>query len=176
MEKSYDQLEEKHEEYMEKLCLIRELETELDMEESFMDDIDSWKISVSNAYDTMMPKLSNNQDPVIIKPKIKVKPIDPPTFDGKIRKYLTFISDYDRIMVEIYGDNPFALKQCLTGEALDTIRGVEDDYTQMRKRLDDRYGDPTKLTDTIINEIKSIELVPDGDNRKLVAAIDTIEQ
>ena len=176
MSKSYDQLEEKHEEYMEKLCLNKGLDSELDREETFMDLVDSLKISVTTAYDATRPQSSDSQNSVAVKPRIKVKPIDPPNFDGDIRQYLTFIADYDRIMKETYGDNPYALKQCLTGDARNTIRGVEDDYTQMMKRLNDRYGDPTKLTDNIINEIKAIETVPDGDNRKLVAAIDTIEQ
>lgn len=37
-------------------------------------------------------------------------------------------------MHPLYGDDPYALKSCLVGEALDCVEGVNDDYTVMFQR------------------------------------------
>ena len=176
MDSAYNKVEEAHELYLEKLIHAKDLDTDFEKEESFMNTVDSLKITVTSAYDNVAQKSNDAKDSIATKPKIKVKPIDPPKFDGDIREYPTFKTDYHRIMTATYGDNPFALKQCLSGEALETVRGVEDDFEEMVKRLDQRYGDPTKLADRIINEIKGIDKIPEGNNRKLIYAINTIEQ
>lgn len=43
--------------------------------------------------------------------QVKVKTIDPPRFDGKIREYPTFKKNYLRLMEKKYGQDPYALKQ-----------------------------------------------------------------
>lgn len=79
-------------------------------------------------------------------------------------------------MKDTYGENPFALKQCLNDDALNTVRGFEDDYRKMWERLDEVYGDHNKLVDTIINEIKGIKPIPEGNNKRFIEAVDLIEQ
>lgn len=54
----------------------------------------------------------------------------------KVRDYPIFRKDYVRLMQGTYGEDPYALKQCLTGEELEVIKGVEDDCKQMFERLD----------------------------------------
>jgi hypothetical protein len=88
--------------------------------------------------------------------KIKVKPLDPPKFDGDIRQYQTFRSNYRKIMTETYGKNAYALFQCLSGEALSVVHGVEDDFDKMFYRLDQRYADPIRLTDCIIEQLRKL--------------------
>ena len=137
LSKSYEKLEEKHEEFMEKLCIAKEMNAEIEAEESFMNDIDSLKLVVTAAYDDIISEPDSKQVSALsAKPKIKVKPIEAPVYDGDRRKYFIFKDDYKRIMEDLYGDNPFALKQCLLGEAEKVIRGYEDNYKEMWKRLD----------------------------------------
>jgi hypothetical protein len=59
-------------------------------------------------------------------------------------------------MMSSYGQDPFALKKCLSGDALRTVKGVDDDFTEMFHRLDIKYGRPEKQTDAVLNEIKKI--------------------
>ena len=86
--------------------------------------------------------------------KVKVKPIEPPKFGGDIRQYQTFRSKDEKTMTANYGKNAFALKQCLSDDALSVVHGVEDDYEEMFRRLDQKYADPVRLTDTVINQLR----------------------
>jgi hypothetical protein len=42
-------------------------------------------------------------------------------------------------MMSSYGQDPFALKKYLSGDALRTVKGVDDDFTEMFYRLDIKY-------------------------------------
>ncbi|KAK4319307.1 hypothetical protein Pmani_009766 [Petrolisthes manimaculis] len=77
--------------------------------------------------------------------RVNVKSSDPPKFSGNIRDYPTFRKDYERLVTNNYGENPYALKSCLTGDALAVVRGVEDSFSEMVKRLDDKFGNSVKL-------------------------------
>ena len=94
---------------------------------------------------------------------MKVKKLDNPSFGGDIRCYPTFRRDYERHMVPVYGNDAFALRSVLNGEALKTIKGVDDDYDEMFKRLDQKYGRPEKINDAILEQLKSLQAVKDGD-------------
>jgi hypothetical protein len=64
-----------------------------------------------------------------------------------------------------YGQDPFALKKCLSGDALRTVKGVDDDFTEMFHRLDIKYGRPEKQADAVLNEIKKLKSSTEGDDR-----------
>ena len=55
------------------------------------------------------------------------------------------------------------------------ISSCEDNVNVMIERLDDKYGDPSKLTDNIINEIKTFKYVEGGDSNRLIDFISVIE-
>lgn len=55
--------------------------------------------------------------------KFKLKAVEPPTFEGKIREWPTFKSNYDRIVLPIYDEDPYVLLKCLRGSALEVVRG-----------------------------------------------------
>lgn len=107
--------------------------------------------------------------------KVKVKPVDGPKFSGDIRQYSTFCKDYKRIMMPLVGSEAFHLRASLEGEAAKVVVGVEDDFSEMMKRLDLIYGDPAKLTDSIMTEIKGLKPVPESDHEKFIAAVNKIE-
>ena len=107
---------------------------------------------------------------------IKIKALPPPTFDGDMRRFGTFIKDYDRLMLVKYGKDPYSLISCLSGEALECVKGVEDSYEAMLSRLKDKYGNPCKITDSIMRDVKLLRPIPDGDPKKLVHAVNVIER
>ena len=55
------------------------------------------------------------------------------------------------------------------------IKGIEDNYSEMFKRLDAKYGEPRKL-DAIVFNIQKLKPVPEGDSRKFINMVDVIER
>ncbi|KAK4304584.1 hypothetical protein Pmani_023463 [Petrolisthes manimaculis] len=108
--------------------------------------------------------------------KFIVKKLEPPKFDGQIRLYPTFKKDFERLMITNYGEDPYVLKQCLLGEALKVVHGVDDDFYKMIDRLDDKFGNVTKVVDSVLCEIKALKPVPERNNKKLVELVNTVER
>ena len=52
---------------------------------------------------------------------------------------------------------PYGLHSCLTKEALGVVRSVDDNIDEMLKRLDEKYGDPEKIADVVIDSIKRVD-------------------
>lgn len=52
--------------------------------------------------------------------------------------------------MDSFGMDPFAMKQCLTGEAIKTVKGVETDYDEMFNRLDEKYGNSRKIVVVVL--------------------------
>ncbi|XP_068229339.1 uncharacterized protein [Palaemon carinicauda] len=107
---------------------------------------------------------------------VKVKALQPPQFSGDIRDFLNFRDDYKRLMVHSFGKDPYALRSCLSGEALNTVRGIENDNDEMLSRLDLRYGDNHKLVDAVLSDLKSIKPGNNGDNRAFVKMVERVER
>ena len=53
-------------------------------------------------------------------PKLRKQRLTPPDFTGRIREYPTFRKVYERLMKPVY-DDPYVLRSCLSGEALDVV-------------------------------------------------------
>ena len=102
-----------------------------------------------------------------------------PTFSGNIREYPRFKGEFERHVKPSYKNNlhktAFALKSCLSGEPLDLIRNVDDDYNEMIKRLDDKYGDTQRFTDAIMNEVKSLTAVSSRDDQGFIHLVNLVE-
>ena len=90
---------------------------------------------------------------------IRLERIKMPTFAGNIRDYPSFKTDFIRQVLPDFKNDEHAaaytLKSCLSGVPLSIIRNVDDDLAEMWKRLDDKYGKPSKFTDAIMNDIKN---------------------
>ena len=95
---------------------------------------------------------------------------------GDIREYANFKHDFKRLMEPAYGKDAYALRSCLFGSALQTVKGVADDYDQMFQRLDDVFGNSRKFVDSIIYDIKSIKPVHEGDNKRFIMMVDIIKR
>ena len=50
----------------------------------------------------------------------------------------------------------YILRSCLRKEATDTVKSVDDDIQEMWKWFDEKYGDPAKVADAIINTIQNV--------------------
>lgn len=45
----------------------------------------------------------------------------------------------------------------------------------MFKRLDLKYGRPEKLADTVLTDIKTLKIVPEGESKKFIEMVETVE-
>ena len=70
---------------------------------------------------------------------------------------------------------PYALKKCLSGEAVNTIKGVDDDFDEMIRRLDNKFGRAEKQSDAIISQLRKLKPVQDGDIRKFIEFVEVVE-
>ncbi|XP_063603426.1 uncharacterized protein LOC134779294 [Penaeus indicus] len=120
--------------------------------------------------------MANNEKKATDKPKVKVKRFEPPKFEGNLREYPTFKEDYKNLVQSEYGADPYALKMCLGGEALQAVKGSEGNYDEMFKRLDDKFGNPRKIVDLVISDLKSLRKISDGDTKGFIKMVDQVEQ
>ena len=115
--------------------------------DSYMEEVDSVLDRMRAIYASCVSKSSSETSR---SSQIHVKALDSPRFGGNIREYSNFKQDFTILMVTTYGKDAYALRSCLCGPALQTVRGVEDDYDKMIERLDKGFGDSRKFVDTII--------------------------
>ena len=120
-------------------------------------------------------KIENDQKS-LDKPKVKVKKFEPPKFEGNLRDYPTFKEDYKNLVQSMYGTDPYALKMCLGGEALQAVKGSEGNYEEMFQRLDDKFGNSRKIVDLVISDLKSLKKITDGDTKGFIKMVDQVEQ
>lgn len=83
-------------------------------------------------------------------PKTRMQRLAPPHFDCKVKEYSTFRKDSEKLMKSAYGDDPYALRSCLSGEALEIVRGADDSFDSMIERLYARYGNPSRQVETVL--------------------------
>lgn len=70
---------------------------------------------------------------------------------------------------------PYILRSCLGKEPADIIKSFDDDLEAMWKRLDEKYGAPTKVVDVIMNAIQNTRNIRDGENNRLIELINIVE-
>ena len=176
MNESYKELEMGHAKFIE--LLDPEDDTDAVNQDSANQDMDKMygelcecRIIVNRVSEDSKDIEKNKQ-----KETVKIKRLDAPNFQGEIRQFPSFKRDYTAIMVPTYGSDPFALKKSLSGEALKIIQGVDNDYHEMWKRLELKYGTPERLTDAILSYIRALKVIADGDQVSFINSVDTIER
>ena len=108
---------------------------------------------------------------------IQLEKVKMPSFTGEIRDYPRFKTDFERqVMPTISIENaPYILRSCLSKKAANTVKSIDDDLDAMWKRLDEKYGDPAKVVDVIMNDIQNTRNIKDGENRRLIEFVNIIE-
>ena len=69
----------------------------------------------------------------------------------------------------------YVLRSCLTKVPLDIVRYEDDDLDEMWKRLDEKYGKPSKLADVVMRDIKKLCAIREGDDRRF-DVVDVVEK
>ena len=108
---------------------------------------------------------------------LQLEKVRMPHFDGELRKYPQFKRDFQKqVMTQIRkGDAAYVLRTCLKGEPARLVNCVDDDIDEMWHRLDDKYGDPAKVADVIIDEIKRFRMLREGEDKRFIEFVTLIE-
>ena len=108
---------------------------------------------------------------------IRMEKVKLPTFDGNLRNYARFKSDFQKqVQPNLSKDAaPYTLRSCLAKEPLNVVKSVDDDLEKMWERLDEKYADPAKITDVIINTIQNFKTIKENDNKKFIEFVNVIE-
>ena len=167
----YERMEDAHDNY---LAVLAEDDAEVVLANAHLENACKLQSQlftrVVQAKDTALARQS------VPSTSLKVKKLDAPKFGGDMRKFPTFIKDYENYMEPTYGSDSYALRSCLSGPALDVVAGVDDDYEEMWMRLKLKYGDTERLVDTVLNDLKSISPVSENDPKMLLTLINTVER
>ena len=110
---------------------------------------------------------------------IKSEKIKNPTFNGDIRSFARFKSDFNDIVVP---NNPsvkaqtYVLKEhCLQGESKKLVVNMTD-LTAIWERLESRYGDEIEIVNSVITEIQDFQLNKSDQDRSLIKFVDKLER
>ncbi|XP_068696785.1 uncharacterized protein [Montipora foliosa] len=108
---------------------------------------------------------------------LSLEKIKLPKFDGEIREYPQFKRDFQRHVEPTLdkGDVSYVLRSCLGKEPYETVKSVDDEINEMWKRLDDKYGDPAKVADVIIDSIRRTKIIREGEDKRLVEFVNMLE-
>ena len=148
-----------------------------DLMDSMLEDCDTYMKETESTLDHIRAELASHMSGNSSKqPEMHVKPLNAPQFSGNIREYPSFRQDFTRLMTRSYGNDPYVLRSCLLGPALSIVRGVEDNFDEMLSRLDHAFGDPRKLVDAVIYDIKSLKPIADGESKKFITMVNVIER
>lgn len=134
---AYNKVEKCHEEYIALLTHTEADEALVDEAEAYIIELEKRKYELLSAY-RKSKKQQNNDASKEKDVRVKVKALQPPCFSGEIREYHNFKEDYKRLMECTFSKDPYALRSCLSGEALMAVRGVENDYDEMFKDGDNK--------------------------------------
>ena len=138
----------------------------------------SIKLASHNIDDSNENKVCENKNANQRSYGLKLQPMPLPKFNGDIKEYPRFKDDFANQVVPAVSERqqPYVLKSCLSGVPLDIVKNVDNCISSMWERLDDKYGEPSKIIDVIMNDIKRLKPVKDNDNAKFVKLIDIVER
>ena len=110
-------------------------------------------------------------------PNLRLEKIKMPRFSGELREYPRFRKEFDvQVMPSLNSSTaPYTLRSCLCEGPLAVVRGVDDNIDEMWRRLDEKYGDPAKITDVIINNIQRVKAMEEGEGKRFVEFVEIIE-
>ena len=112
--------------------------------------------------------------------EIKLNRITLPTFEGDIREYARFKSEYMKIVkpaVRSNDDAVYILKnECLKKDAKEHVQNIDDDLEEIWRRLEDRFGRPELAARAFLSDMKQITPVAEGDTTKFIKLVDTVER
>ena len=69
----------------------------------------------------------------------------------------------------------YVLRSCLGSDRATIVKRIVDDISEMWKRLDEKYGDPAKVADVIIDGIRRTRIIREGEEKRFFEFVEIIE-
>ena len=97
--------------------------------------------------------------------EIKLPRIPLPEFNGNVKDFPRFKSDFKTYVRPRLNKSVIAyvLKSCLTGPPLETVKNLADNEEVVWNRLEEKYGQPSKLIDSVLFELHEMKQLTDTD-------------
>ena len=108
---------------------------------------------------------------------LQLEKIKLPQFEGEIRAYPQFKRDFEKqIIPHLQSDNvSYVLRLCLSSDPAAIVKSIDDDISEMWKRLDEKYGDPAKVAAVIIDGIQRTRFIREGEEKRFVEFVEIVE-
>ena len=106
---------------------------------------------------------------------IRLSRVELPKFSGEIRDYPRFKADFQKqVMPQATSDEnaAYTLRTCLSKRSQEVVKLV-DNLSDMWDKLDEEFGDPSIVSDLIVNDIKKFRMK--DDKKRLVEFIEVVE-
>jgi hypothetical protein len=110
---------------------------------------------------------------------VRLEKIKMPIFSGNVRDWPRFKSDFKyhvEASMSSEAATVYALRSCLCSSAAAHVRPVNDNLSEMWNRLEERYGNPGKVVDVILLDLKQFRLISENENQKFISFVDMIEK
>ena len=106
----------------------------------------------------------------------KLERLPLPFFNGKIRNYSRFRTDFTDFVRPYLSPQraAYALRRCLHSDVQDFLGSCENDVDKMLERLDRKYADPGKIVKCIVFEIRKFRKL-DDDTVLLIKFVNVLE-
>ena len=140
----------------------------------WMEELYRMRSEVNRKAADHIQRTATKKDCIITLEKMKL-----PNFNGDIRTYAKFKSDFNKYIMPAIKSNESAsyiLRSCLSERVKAIIINVEDKIGLIWKRLDEKFGDPSKLADMVINDVRKIRCVREGDIKGFINLVETTER
>ena len=72
-------------------------------------------------------------------------------------------------------DAAYVLRSCLGKEPEGLVKSIDDDVQEMWRRLDEKYGDPAKIADVIIDSIRRFRTLKEGEDKRFIEFVTLVE-
>ena len=154
-------------------------------------DSDKWLKEIIDIYNEIIRKAvlftSNGKDElgyessaILSGQEIKLPRIPLPVFDGNVKDFPRFKADFTKYVRPRLNKSivAYVLKSCLTGQPLEVVKNLADEEEVIWSRLDEKYGQPSKLLDSVLFELRSMTQLKDNDTNgieKLAALIESAQ-
>ena len=72
-------------------------------------------------------------------------------------------------------DVSYVLRSCLGNDPANFVKSIDDDISEMWKRLDEKYGDPAKVAEVIIDGIRRTRIIREREEKRFVDFVEIVE-
>ena len=111
--------------------------------------------------------------------ELKLERMRLPHFSGEIRDYPRFKQEFEKYVmpsIKRKEESVYVLKSCLSKEALELVKNIDDKIEDIWSRLEDRYGRVSLITRAILFDIKQLSSIQEGEGSKFVELVNIVEK